>query len=101
MVELVEENSDEIPSCSANHLGDESESEGYDFLDMISFRKIYQVQNHIIIFQIISQHRPKRHSLPSGKTLEILLIQEELGLIFKEKVFLSLVMIHCYPRPVI
>ena len=38
-VELVEENSDEIPSSSANHLGDESESEGYDFSDMISFRK--------------------------------------------------------------
>ena len=35
-VELVEENSIEIPSCSADHLGDESGSQGYDFSDMIS-----------------------------------------------------------------
>ena len=35
-VELVEENSIEIPSYSADHLVDESGSEGYDFEEMIS-----------------------------------------------------------------
>ena len=40
-------------------------------------------------------------SLPPGQTLEILLIQEEPDLIFKEQVLLSLVIIHCCPRPVI
>ena len=35
-VELVEENSAEIPSCSADQLGDESGSEGSDFADIIS-----------------------------------------------------------------
>ena len=35
-VELVEENSAEISSCSADHLGDESGSEGSDFSEMIS-----------------------------------------------------------------
>ena len=35
-VELVEENFAEIPSCSPDHLGDESGSEGYDFEEMIS-----------------------------------------------------------------
>ena len=34
-VELVEENSAEIPSCSFDQLGDESGSEGYDIDDMI------------------------------------------------------------------
>ena len=36
-VELVEENSVEIPSCSVDHLGDENGSEGYEFADMISY----------------------------------------------------------------
>ena len=35
-VELVEENSVEIPSCSADNLGDKSGSKGFDFVDMIS-----------------------------------------------------------------
>ena len=34
-VELVEGNFVEIPFCSADHLGDESGSEGSDFEDMI------------------------------------------------------------------
>ena len=34
-VELVEENSVEIPSCSADHLGDESGSEGSNFSEII------------------------------------------------------------------
>ena len=34
-VELVEENSAEIPSCSADNLGDESGSEGFNFEYMI------------------------------------------------------------------
>ena len=35
-VELVEENYVAIPSCSVDHLGDESGSEGSDFSDLIS-----------------------------------------------------------------
>ena len=56
-VELVEEKSAEILSYSADHLGDESGSEGYDFAELISdiSEKIYQVQNHIINFKHISQ----------------------------------------------
>ena len=68
---------------------------------LISMRKKYQVQNHILKCKYISQLGPKKHSLMSGQTLEILLIQEEPGLIFKEQVFISLVMIHCCMRPII
>ena len=34
-VELVKEKTVEIPSCSADHLDDESESEGYDIAYMM------------------------------------------------------------------
>ena len=55
-VELVEEKFAEIPSCYADHLGDESGSEGSDFAEMrsdISEKNIsglesyYQVKTHL------------------------------------------------------
>ena len=55
-VELVEENPSEIPFCYADHLGDESGSEGYDFAYLIydiSEKKIsgsesyFEVQTHL------------------------------------------------------
>ena len=56
-VELVEENSVEIPSCSAGHLGDESGSEGYYFAYMI-----YNISDKNILgsksYFYISTHLP-------------------------------------------
>ena len=100
-VELVEEKYAESPSCFADHLDDENGSEGSDISYLISVIKIYQFKYNIIMSPLISQLVPKIHSLSSGETLEILLIQEAPGLIFKEQVFLSLVMIHCCSIPVI
>ena len=68
---------------------------------MILVGKLYQVQNHILMCPLISQLGPKRHYLPPGQTLEILLIQEEPGMIFKEQVLCYLVMINLYTRPII
>ena len=83
-VELVKEKTAEIPSYSADYSDDEIGSDGSDFADMmyeISQQKKYQVQNHILKCKHISQLGPRRHSLLPRKTLEILLIQEELSLI--------------------
>ena len=94
-VELVEEETVEIPSCSADHSDDENGSEGSDISDMI-----YDISEHNISgFESDSNvptHLPKwaKNTLSSpGQTLEILLIQEEPDQIFKEQVLLFLVMI--------
>ena len=84
-------------------MDDESGSEGPDITDIISdiSEKNISGSESIMMCPHISQLGPKRHSLPPGQTLEIMLIQEESGMIFKEQVLLSLVMIPCCLRPVI
>ena len=94
-VELVKEKSIEIPSCSAHYLDDEIGSDGYDFDDMIydiSQKQISGSESDSELQRNLPTWAKKR-LLPLGKTLEILLIQEEHGLIFKEQVLHSLVMI--------
>ena len=99
----MRENYVEIPSCSADHFGDKSGIEGSDFsymLSDISEKNISGSESD----SDVPTHLPtlaKKTLSSVRQTLEILLIQEEPGLIFKEQVFISLVMIHCCLRPVI
>ena len=102
-VELIEEETVEISSRSADDFDDEIGSVNYDILDLI-----YDISEHNTSgsksdsnHPTHSQNRPKTYSPPLGQTLEILLIQEELSQIFKEQVFLSLFMIHYCSIPVI
>ena len=91
-IELVEQKTAEIPSCSADHLDDENGSEGYDISDMISDISEHNISSSES-YSNVPTHLPKWAKIPSGQTLEILLIQDEPGHIFKEKVLLYLVMI--------
>ena len=87
-VELVEEETIEISSRSADDSDDENGSMSSDFSYLmydISENNISGL-NQILMCPLISQNGPKRHSLPPGQTLEILLIQEELDQIFKENI---------------
>ena len=84
-------------------MGDESGSEGFGFVELISDISEKDISGSES-YSEVQTHLPtwaKRHYLPPRKSLEILLIQEEPGLIFKEQVLISLVMIHCHLRPVI
>ena len=102
-VELVKDETYEIPSYSADHLDDESGSEGSDIVDLMS-----DINKQNILgsksYSDVSNHLPNwaKKTLSSAWTnIGNPANPRRTGLIFKEKVFLSLVMIHCCLRPII
>ena len=68
---------------------------------MILVRRKHQMSNYNLKYKIISQFGPDRHSPLQVKTLEIWMIQEEPGLISKEWVLRSIVLIIFCPKLVI
>ena len=93
----MKEKTAEFPSYSTEYLDDEIGGDDPDLDPMIldiSVKK-NQILNQNLKYKIISQHGPNRHSPPQEITLEIQMIQGELGLISKEQVLCSLVLIIC------
>ena len=62
---------------------------------LISMYIKYKILNQNLNYKIIFPHGPDRHSPPQEITLEIWMIQGEPGLISKEQVLHSLVLIIC------
>ena len=99
----MKEKTVEFPSYSTEYLDDEIGGDDPDLDPLISDISVQQsldaesepeVKNHLL-------HGPDRHSPPQETTLEIRMIQGEPGLISKEQVLRSLVLIICCLKLVI
>ena len=99
-VELVKEKTAEFPSYSTEYLDDEIGGDDPDLDPIISniVCRNHHMLNQNLKCKIIFLHGPNRHSPPQEKTLEIRMIQGEPGLISKEQVLRSLVLIIFYMK---
>ena len=86
----MKEKTVEFPSYSTEYLDDEIGGDDPDLDPLISDISVQQASD--------AESELDKHSPPEEITLEIRMIQGELGLISKEKVLHSLVQIICYPK---
>ena len=98
--ELVKEKTAEFPSYSTEYLDDGIGVMTliWILLFLISVCRKHHILNQNLKYKIIFPHGPDRHSPSQEITLEIRMIQEEPGLISKEQVLRSLVLIICCPK---
>ena len=95
----MKEKTVEFPTYSTEYLDDEIGGGDPDLDPLISDIRDcnnHQILNQNLKYKIIFPQGPDRHSPPQEKTLKIRMIQGEPGLISKERVLRSLVLIIFY-----